>query len=572
MPLQAQDVATDDPNNQIYTKPPAVDPEDITKGTKTNQIPGTINDKAPFGTPVTPGTTGTGGTGGAGGTSGATGYFSPPTVIPNANSAAGPGAIGAATAAGVGTLGAATSAGVGSLGSANAAYNAAGLSAPITASQGSLQSFGAVGAGASQGVTAGAATAGRVDAVNTTVDPLTGTVQGQLANIIDANSPLLQRAVARANQASNDRGLLNSTQNITAGQAALYDAAMPIASQDANAYNTTRLTNQAATNAASTANAQMYTAVSQSNVQAALQAGIVSVEQANEISKFNASSINDASKFNAASSNDMSKFNVQQLLQAGIINQDQFNRMSALNATQANASQQFNAGEQNRMTGLSAQLGADTSKFNAGEQNRMTGLSAQLNSDTSKFNAGEQNKMTGLTAQLSNDISKFNASQSNELIKLGMTSDTQKSLANIEANYRTLMQTSSSSSNLYAQTMGNLTQIMSNKDMTEEAKTTAQNNLMRMLHDSLSLQGKLGGMDLSSILTFTGAGSNYSNPNGNPNANPGVNPATNPAGNPAVNPATNLPFNPATYGMGGVGYDGAIGGGIPGFFGQSYRP
>lgn len=62
------------------------------------------------------------------------------------------------------------------------------------------------------------------------------TVQSQLQGIIASDSPLMQQARARALQAANQRGLLNSTMSVTAGEDALYNAAMPIAQQDASTY------------------------------------------------------------------------------------------------------------------------------------------------------------------------------------------------------------------------------------------------------------------------------------------------------------------------------------------------
>lgn len=59
------------------------------------------------------------------------------------------------------------------------------------------------------------------------------TVQGQVKSIVDQNSPLMQQAATRADQQMNKRGLLNSSMAVGAGQAALYDAALPIASADA---------------------------------------------------------------------------------------------------------------------------------------------------------------------------------------------------------------------------------------------------------------------------------------------------------------------------------------------------
>jgi hypothetical protein len=57
-------------------------------------------------------------------------------------------------------------------------------------------------------------------------------------DLIKNDSPLMQRAAVRADQQSNKRGLMNSSMAVQAGQAALYDAAAPIAQADADAKNT----------------------------------------------------------------------------------------------------------------------------------------------------------------------------------------------------------------------------------------------------------------------------------------------------------------------------------------------
>lgn len=59
------------------------------------------------------------------------------------------------------------------------------------------------------------------------------TVEGRVNNIIGQDSPIIQAARARADQAMNARGLLNSSMGVQAGEAAAYDAALPIASADA---------------------------------------------------------------------------------------------------------------------------------------------------------------------------------------------------------------------------------------------------------------------------------------------------------------------------------------------------
>ncbi len=70
------------------------------------------------------------------------------------------------------------------------------------------------------------------------VDPKTQTVAGQLESVIAADSPLMQQARSRAQQAMNSRGLMNSSLAQSAADSAMYDTALKIAQPDANTYAT----------------------------------------------------------------------------------------------------------------------------------------------------------------------------------------------------------------------------------------------------------------------------------------------------------------------------------------------
>lgn len=96
-----------------------------------------------------------------------------------------------------------------------------------------------------------------VDYVPTTrqVDPQTDTVQGQLNQVLDENSPLMRRAKADALAQMAGRGLLNSSLATTAGYAAMIDKGLQIAQQDAETYFKQGLTNQDVTNQAALTNA-----------------------------------------------------------------------------------------------------------------------------------------------------------------------------------------------------------------------------------------------------------------------------------------------------------------------------
>lgn len=68
------------------------------------------------------------------------------------------------------------------------------------------------------------------------VNPQTDTVEGRMAGLLSKDSALMQRAETKGKQYANSRGLLNSSIGAGAAQAAMVDAAMPIAQQDASTY------------------------------------------------------------------------------------------------------------------------------------------------------------------------------------------------------------------------------------------------------------------------------------------------------------------------------------------------
>lgn len=82
------------------------------------------------------------------------------------------------------------------------------------------------------------------------INQTTDTVQGQVNSILSKDSPLMQRARTLATQQMAQRGLVNSSMAAGAGTAAMIDRATPIATQDANIYNTVASENTGAKNRA----------------------------------------------------------------------------------------------------------------------------------------------------------------------------------------------------------------------------------------------------------------------------------------------------------------------------------
>jgi hypothetical protein len=105
------------------------------------------------------------------------------------------------------------------------------------------------------------------------------TVQGQLTGILKDGSPLQDFAKAQSQQQMNARGLLNSSIANTAGQSAVIQSALPIATTDANISATSQAQNAGAQNSAGqfNANAANQAAAAQA------QAGVTGAQQEKQL-------------------------------------------------------------------------------------------------------------------------------------------------------------------------------------------------------------------------------------------------------------------------------------------------
>jgi len=285
------------------------------------------------------------------------------------------------------------------------------------------------------GYTANNANAASAGLTNWNVDS-NQRVDGQVSQIIDQNSPLMQQAETRAKQGMAGRGLLNSSMAVGAGQAALYDAALPMAQQNATTYANAANTNAGAANQ----NAQFNASTQQ-------QTNLANQNAANESAQFGANATNTANLNNA-----------------------NFTQQTNLaNAGAANAAQQ----QTNTIRQQAAQ----------GDQAAQVELVKQ--DLTNKMQASIQNADAQTKAYLT---------ELDGTIKSG--------LATIEANYKTLMQTSQSAQTMYSDIIGQISKIAADPNMDSTSKATTITALQNYLTTGMNVIGSVNGINVGSLLTF----------------------------------------------------------------------
>ena len=298
-------------------------------------------------------------------------------------------------------------------------------------------------------------TAPPVQAVATTAAPTPftvapeATVASNIEKIVAADSPLMAQAASRAAQQVNARGLLNSSIGISAGQSALYDAALPIAQQDAQTHNQAATNTAAAKNTASLQNAQLLTGTAQFNANATNTRDLQTNENAIRVQLQE-----------IQSNTQLTAVDKQVKAQAAISAADNVARDAI------------------------ARLQASTS---------LTQQEKQIQANEILSLRDDATKKSMQTFQFAADKEK-----------IALDGTIRQSLADTEAGYKTLMQTSAGAADLYKQSIANFAAIIANKDIAD--KTGALNSGVKQLNDALKMLGDINGLDLGSYLDFSAAG------------------------------------------------------------------
>jgi len=210
------------------------------------------------------------------------------------------------------------------------------------------------------------------------VDPLS-TMQGQYSQLMDFESGDIPQwakgAYKVAQQQMAARGLADSTMAGEAITAALMQAALPIASQDAKVFETMSLTK-----------------LDKKSQGVFLRAGYIAQLDTQNLNNRQQAAVNNAQSFLQM---DLTNLNNEQ--QAAVISTQL--RMQKLMSNQGaeNAAQQFNATSKNQMTQFYSDLGSRVSMFNAEQDNAMK-----------TFNAQQTNAMASYNAQIQAQREEFN--------------------------------------------------------------------------------------------------------------------------------------------------------------------
>ena len=329
------------------------------------------------------------------------------------------------------------------------------------------------------------ATAERATATGWNIDPTTQTVAGQIQGLIQRGSPLMELSKTQAEQQMAARGMQNSSLGITAGQNAVYQSALPIASQDASQYGKAAEFTAGSQNAASNLNAQLGTNVNlanagASNTAANLGAQLTSAQKIQQMQNDTTLSVTD-----------------KQIAATKILEDARIKSALDLQNIQSNTS----------LTVADKQ--AATQKY----------VSDQ-NTETQKYLQGEEALLK--TALQDKDAATRTAIQTS-------ANNSAKDIANIQADYQTLIRSDASASQALSDATRARQEVIMNPTMSVEGREAAFNIINNQLKAALNLHGSINGVDLTPLLnSFGGDQAVATTPTAAPTAQAAVAPTATP--------------------------------------------
>lgn len=273
------------------------------------------------------------------------------------------------------------------------------------------------------------------------------TVANQVDRLTSSDSPLLQRAEARAREKMNEKGLLHSSLAIGEERKAVYDTALPIAMADAQVYE---------------------------------RGGTNTVNAENVAKQFGATSENAASLFNAGEANKQMFQAADSVLRTQLA---QIQADTTLTATDKQTqSAQLIAQRDNETKQLLALIQADTTLTVTDKQTQSAQLISRGDNDTKRLLMTMQNWAELTKAELAADT---------QLAIAKIDRATKQELAQLDANNRQLLQANAGLANMFQETVKNIAAIATSDTMSSLAKQDATESQLRLLNEAMQALGSV---------------------------------------------------------------------------------
>ena len=180
-----------------------------------------------------------------------------------------------------------------------------------------------------------------------------------------------------------------------------------------------------------------------------------------------------------------------------------YNLAARENMAAGNRAFEFGAGESNISARQAADAANQTARMRTGAELERGLIGARTEAERSLVGTRTEAESRLLGEKAAQEQRLVVARGDIEKAIQGMRGEQGERIANIEANYRQLIQTSDSAGRFYAEMARDIGAIMANKDTSREQKTQGLERMADLLESGLTIIGEVGNIDLASLLDFS---------------------------------------------------------------------
>ncbi len=328
-------------------------------------------------------------------------------------------------------------------------------------------------------------------AAQTTVDP-TKTTGGLMNSLLAEDSDYLKRARALSMDKFNERGLGSSSFAQGAGVAAAIDAALGIATPDAQIYNKTALSNTDAQNQAGQFNAgeanklnlqtqgQAYDSAKTDKLQG-FNLQNMSVQQKNDLEKI-------TTTMTAQQSNDLAKMAQAQGYDLAKMSAGQINDLAKMSTAQGYVKEMAGINQAFDITKMDKASALTLSQMDKQQINAIATMTAAHGFDMQKLSQNQIYAMEQLRQSGQNSIASAGVGASATLQAAALHADANKALNLSNQQFATLTNKSAQAASIMTNLQNTLTGIDQNPNYTDAAaKTTMKENVVTTTRAALSV-------------------------------------------------------------------------------------
>lgn len=339
------------------------------------------------------------------------------------------------------------------------------------------------------------------------------TVAGRIHSLVGQDSPLLQQARTRARQASNRRGLLNSSMAVGAGREAVLNTALPIAQQDAASSLNVSQTNQGFINRAREFGAGAENQFGLQELSGEQARGLQELVGEQQIGLQGLRGTQESQLLEQRGQIEKELQGADAATRERLLEQqgqiDQ--QLQELRGQQTISQQELVGQQEQQLVAQRGEIQQQLQSADAATRERLLAQQAEIDQQLQQLRGTQATELQELSGAQAMEQQRSQQVHQKALAEIDRTlqttlqqmrGDQAKELTGLENKFKAQLQASQSSAMFFSQTATSIGDILAQPDIGVDEKQQLVEKQLQLLENGMTVIGQIGDLDLAGLLDF----------------------------------------------------------------------